>query len=144
CDAFSDVYQGQLQQMKRSDLAGRILFLRSVVAIVIFFIVLHLSTSLVIASFAIFIANALLTAVLDFPLLKKVYAMDSIKIHRTTINSLLFLLKQCFPLFLNGFLITYIFTEPKLVIDQLLVNDILEAGMQRNFNILFMPTFILN
>ncbi|HEM5253821.1 TPA: lipopolysaccharide biosynthesis protein, partial [Streptococcus suis] len=79
CDAFSDVYQGQLQQMKRSDLAGRILFLRSVVAIVIFFIVLHLSTSLVIASFAIFIANALLTAVLDFPLLKKVYAMDSIK-----------------------------------------------------------------
>ncbi|HHT7795794.1 TPA: lipopolysaccharide biosynthesis protein [Streptococcus suis] len=144
CDAFSDVYQGQLQQMKRSDLAGRILFLRSVVAIVIFFIVLHLSTSLVIASLAIFIANALLTAVLDFPLLKKVYAMDSIKIHRTTINSLLFLLKQCFPLFLNGFLITYIFTEPKLVIDQLLVNDILEAGMQRNFNILFMPTFILN
>ncbi|HFI0447243.1 TPA: lipopolysaccharide biosynthesis protein [Streptococcus suis] len=144
CDAFSDVYQGQLQQNRRSDLAGKILFFRSIIAIVIFFIILKITESLVITSFGIFLVNALLTIILDIPILRESRITGPIKFDKNTISSTFLILKQCFPLFLNGFIITYIFTEPKLVIDQLLSRDIFASGMQRNFNILFMPTFILN
>lgn len=144
CDAFSDVYQGQLQQNRRSDLAGKILFFRSIIAIVIFFIILKITESLVITSFGIFLVNALLTFILDIPILRESRITGPIKLDKNTVSSTFLILKQCFPLFLNGFIITYIFTEPKLVIDQLLSRDIFASGMQRNFNILFMPTFILN
>lgn len=144
CDAFSDVYQGQLQQNRRSDLAGKILFFRSIIAIVNFFIILKITESLVITSFGIFLVNALLTIILDIPILRESRITGPIKFEKNTISSTFLILKQCFPLFLNGFIITYIFTEPKLVIDQLLSRDIFASGMQRNFNILFMPTFILN
>ncbi|NQP35860.1 lipopolysaccharide biosynthesis protein [Streptococcus suis] len=144
CDAFSDVYQGQLQQNRRSDLAGKILFFRSIIAIVNFFIILKITESLVITSFGIFLVNALLTFILDIPILRESRIAGPIKFDKNTVKSTFLILKQCFPLFLNGFIITYIFTEPKLVIDQLLSRDIFASGMQRNFNILFMPTFILN
>ena len=144
CDAFSDVYQGQLQQNRRSDLAGKILFFRSIIAIVNFFIILIITESLVITSFGIFLVNALLTIILDIPILRESRITGPIKLDKNTVSSTFLILKQCFPLFLNGFIITYIFTEPKLVIDQLLSRDIFASGMQRNFNILFMPTFILN
>ncbi|HEM5335274.1 TPA: lipopolysaccharide biosynthesis protein, partial [Streptococcus suis] len=49
-----------------------------------------------------------------------------------------------FPLFFNGFLINYIFSEPKLAIDELLEVGKGFEGMQRDFNVLFMPTFVLN
>ncbi len=143
-DAFSDVYQGQLQQNRRSDLAGKILFFRSIIAIVNFFIILKITESLVITSFGIFLVNALLTFILDIPILRESRITGPIKLDKNTVSSTFLILKQCFPLFLNGFIITYIFTEPKLVIDQLLSRDIFASGMQRNFNILFMPTFILN
>ncbi len=144
CDAFSDVYQGQLQQNRRSDLAGKILFFRSIIAIVNFFIILKITESLVITSFGIFLVNALLTFILDIPILRESRITGPIKLDKNTVSSTFLILKQCFPLFLNGFIITYIFTEPKLIIDQLLSRDIFASGMQRNFNILFMPTFILN
>ena len=144
CDAFSDVYQGQLQQNRRSDLAGKILFFRSIIAIVNFFIILKITESLVITSFGIFLVNALLTFILDIPILRESRITGPIKLDKNTVSSTFLILKQCFPLFLNGFIITYIFTEPKLVIDQLLSRDIFASGMQRNFNILFMTTFILN
>ena len=144
CDACSDVYQGQLQQNRRSDLAGKILFFRSIIAIVNFFIILKITESLVITSFGIFLVNVLLTFILDIPILRESRITGPIKLDKNTVSSTFLILKQCFPLFLNGFIITYIFTEPKLVIDQLLSRDIFASGMQRNFNILFMPTFILN
>ena len=53
-------------------------------------------------------------------------------------------LVTCFPLFFSGFLINYIFNEPKLVIDGLLSSGQLQTGLQRDFNILFMPTFIMS
>ena len=54
------------------------------------------------------------------------------------------ILKNSFPLFFNGFLLAYIYNEPKIAIDQLLTNGILPTGMQRDFNVLFMPVFVLS
>ena len=41
-------------------------------------------------------------------------------------------------------MLAYIYNEPKIAIDQLLTNGILPTGMQRDFNVLFMPVFVLS
>ncbi|HFI2691867.1 TPA: lipopolysaccharide biosynthesis protein [Streptococcus suis] len=144
CDAFSDVYQGFFQQQLRSDLAGKILFYRSIFSATIFIVVVVLCKSLLFSSISLFLCNFSLTFLLDFRIYKKQsFRTISWKdcLQRIEIVQIL---KACFPLFFNGFLINYIFSEPKLAIDELLEVGKGFEGMQRDFNVLFMPTFVLN
>lgn len=143
CDAFSDVYQGFFQQQLRSDLAGKILFYRSMISAAIFIIVVAFSKSLLFSSFALFLFNFTLTFRLDFRMYKQSFGLFFDQCNFKGIESLK-ILKACFPLFVNGFLINYIFSEPKLAIDGLLESGKGFEGMQRDFNVLFMPTFVLN
>ncbi|HFI0632443.1 TPA: lipopolysaccharide biosynthesis protein [Streptococcus suis] len=143
CDAFSDVYQGFFQQQLRSDLAGKILFYRSVFSATIFVGVVVLSKSLLFSSVALFLCNFSLTFLLDFRIYKQNFRTISWKESLQRIE-IVQILKACFPLFFNGFLINYIFSEPKLAIDELLEVGKGFEGMQRDFNVLFMPTFVLN
>ncbi|QFZ10476.1 lipopolysaccharide biosynthesis protein, partial [Streptococcus dysgalactiae] len=53
-------------------------------------------------------------------------------------------LKESFPLFLNGFLIIYIYTQPKYAIETMSHLNKLPLGSQTIFNILFMPAFVMN
>lgn len=140
-DALSDVFQGYYQQRHLSWIAGKILFIRSLTAVVVFGLSVFLSNSLLIASTSMFLVSLFLTIFLEGHYLDP----QPLKYNWSENQPLVIgILKACFPLFLNGFFITYIFTEPKLVIDQLIALGNLQAGMQRDFNILFMPTFILN
>ncbi|MGU7998496.1 lipopolysaccharide biosynthesis protein [Streptococcus suis] len=143
CDAFSDVYQGFFQQQLRSDLAGKILFYRSVFSATIFVGVVVLSKSLLFSSVALFLCNFSLTFLLDFRIYKQNFRTISWKESLQRIE-IVQILKACFPLFFNGFLINYIFSDPKLAIDELLEVGKGFEGMQRDFNVLFMPTFVLN
>lgn len=140
-DAFSDVFQGYYQQQHLSWLAGKILFIRSSVSVLLFGLTVFISHSLLLASAMMFFASFFLTIVLEYRYCEPQQLKTTLQEIKKPIADIL---KACFPLFLNGFLITYIFTEPKWVIDQLISTGLLQAGMQRDFNILFMPTFILN
>ena len=60
------------------------------------------------------------------------------------ISKSLDILKECFPLFLNGFILLYVLNEPKLIIERGLSEGVLQTGMQRDFNILFMPVFFMS
>lgn len=144
-DAYSDVFQGFFQQKSRSDLAGKIQFYRSWFCILVFALVLWLTKSLMGASVAICCMNFLLTFPLDFKNYRRYFSSESLwSTFNGKFKSIFSILKHSFPLFLNGFLITYIYNEPKIVIDQLLAEGILPSGMQRDFNILFMPVFVLS
>lgn len=143
CDALSDVYQGFFQQQVRSDLAGKILFYRSVFSATIFVVVTFASKSLIFSSVALFLCNFFLTFLLDFRLYRQSFKSISWKDSLQNIE-IFQILRACFPLFFNGFLINYIFSEPKLAIDGLLEAGNGFEGMQRDFNVLFMPTFVLN
>ena len=50
----------------------------------------------------------------------------------------------CWPLFVNGFILLYILNEPKIIIEKGLNQGVLQTGMQRDFNILFMPVFFMS
>ena len=117
-DAYSDVFQGLFQQKNRSDLAGKVQFYRSWICMLIFAIVLLLTKSLMVASIVICCANFILTFPLDFRNCRLYFSQEkfSPKLHddRKNVYSIL---KNSFPLFLNGFLITYIYNEPKIDVD---------------------------
>ncbi|CYU71109.1 Membrane protein involved in the export of polysaccharide [Streptococcus suis] len=143
CEAFSDVFQGLFQQHQRSDLAGKVLFFRSVSSLITFTFSLYVTKSLLQSSIILFAVNFILFFIFDFKFYKQNYKIvdrslllfwrDSLQITRI-----------CSIIFLSNFLINSIFNDPKLVIDRLIDSQLLISGTQRDFNILFMPTFVLN
>lgn len=144
-DAYSDVFQGFFQQKNRSDLAGKIQFYRSWLCMLIFALVLLFTKSLLLASLMICFINLALTLPLDFGYYRYYFHdVPMIPFLFKDRSKVVSILKNSFPLFFNGFLLAYIYNEPKIAIDRLLTNGILPTGMQRDFNVLFMPVFVLS
>ena len=144
-DAVSDLFQGLFQQRERMDIAGKTMFYRYSTSTVVLFLALIVSKSLIASLLALTIWNGLFILLYEF---RFVHHFESInwrgvfdlrKIHES-----LDILKECFPLFLNGFILLYVLNEPKLIIERGLSEGVLQTGMQRDFNILFMPVFFMS
>ena len=143
-DAYSDVFQGYFQQQNRSDLAGKVQFYRSWICIIVFGFSLLLTKSLMISSIVICLINLLLTVILDYRIsIRNLNTSFSPSLAKD-LSSIFSILREAFPLFLNGFLITYVYNEAKIDIDLLLTQGHFSNGIQRDFNVLFMPVFVLS
>lgn len=140
-DALSDVFQGNFQQHERLDLAGKSLFFRNVFITLVFTLSLIITQQLIFSLTTLLICSILCIVYFD---VYKTRPFDRIDITLFNWTSSIDLMKECFPLFVNGFLILYIYNQPKYIIDALLEGQIFEAGIQKNFNIIFMPTFVMN
>ena len=143
-DAYSDVFQGYFQQQNRSDLAGKIQFYRSWICLIVFGFSLLLTKSLMISSIVICLINLLLTVILDYRILIRNFNTNFSPSVSKDLSSILSILREASPLFLNGFLITYVYNEAKIDIDLLLTQGFFSNGIQRDFNVLFMPVFVLS
>lgn len=144
-DSISDLFQGLFQQMERMDIAGRAMFYRYSTSALILFLALFFSNSLLIALISLVMWNALF---IIFYELRFVYQFESFKwveiLNLKDLSEAMNILKDCFPLFLNGFILLYVLNEPKLIIERGLSEGVLQTGMQRDFNILFMPVFFMS
>ena len=143
-DAYSDVFQGYFQQQNRSDLAGKVQFYRSWICIIVFGFSLLLTKSLMISSIVICLTNLLLTVILDYRISIRNFNIIFSPSLAKDLSSIFSILREAFPLFLNGFLITYVYNEAKIDIDLLLTQGHFSNGIQRDFNVLFMPVFVLS
>ncbi|MGT2799397.1 lipopolysaccharide biosynthesis protein [Streptococcus marmotae] len=144
-DVFSDLCQGQFQKYERLDIAGKYMTYRYIISVGSLYMCLLLSKSLLLSfivvsffNFIFFILFDLRTSLFFEPL--NIFSLFKI----STANYALKILKECFPLFINGFLINIIFNEPKLAIERGMRLGVLPEGMQRNYNILFMPVFFMS
>lgn len=140
-DALSDVFQGFFQQQERLDIAGKSLFYRNCFHILGFTIVLWFSYNLVIALWASVMLSVL--AMLLFDLLTVVNYREHLG-GNFSLSSCFVLLKETFPLFATGFLIAFIYNQPKYVLDFFMNQGYGVEGLQKDFNILFMPIFVMN
>ncbi|WP_099868555.1 transcriptional regulator [Streptococcus suis] len=143
CEAFSDVFQGLFQQHQRSDLAGKVLFFRSVMSLITFSVSIYITNSLLQSTIILFVVNLILFFIYDLKFYKKKFKMIDRNLFLFWRDSIQ-ITKFCTIIFLSNFLINSIFNDPKLVIDKLIDSQQLIPGTQRDFNILFMPTFVLN
>ena len=144
-DSISDLFQGLFQQRERMDIAGKTMFYRYSTSAVVLFLFLLLSRSLFVSLVALVLWNGLFILIYELPF---VYQFETFKwrdIFETNyFPEVLSILKNCFPLFLNGFILLYVLNEPKLIIERGLSESVLKTGMQRDFNILFMPVFFMS
>lgn len=145
CDVWSDLYQGLFQQKLRLDIAGKSMFFRYLISVVILFVSLMIQKNLLVGFLLVLIFNILFIVGFDIKFSKLFHSSDN---KRTfSINDLiqgLLILKDCFSLFIYGFLINLIFNEPRIIISQQLLSQKMQSGVQRDFNILFMPVFFMS
>ncbi|MGT2847155.1 lipopolysaccharide biosynthesis protein [Streptococcus massiliensis] len=144
-DCFSDVFQGLYQQEGRLDLAGKYMFYRYVGSSLVLTLFLVVTKSIIIALLSLVIFNLLMVYFFDYRQSRnfdKISWNSLLKV--TNFKSAFLILVACSPLFLYGFLINQIFNEPRLVIAAAQANGQFQNGIQRDFNILFMPVFFMS
>ena len=144
-DAVSDLFQGLFQQRERMDIAGKTMFIRYSTSVLVLLITLLLSESVLLALLSLVMWNGLL---IFFYEMRFVAYFEKIQVrellstrYKKDIKDILL---ACWPLFVNGFILLYILNEPKIIIEKGLNQGFLQTGMQRDFNILFMPVFFMS
>ncbi len=129
-DGLADVYEGRLQQVDKLYLAGISQALRSVLALVVFAILLVISRNMVAASFGMAIAAAATFVVVTYPLT----LLETPKSRKVSLASVAQLFKNTAPLFVALFLYALIDNMPKFVMEGALSYD-----NQLYFNALYFP-----
>lgn len=143
-DSMADVYEGWFQQKERLDLAGKALTYRIIVAVIGFGIGLALTKDLLF-SCLILVASYMICYVLyDLRYYKAVDAFRSNVTEGMKGAWIVKMVTEGFPLFINAFLIASIMNAPKMVLDTVIEQGMLEQGVQTAFNIIFMPAPFLN
>lgn len=145
CEAISDLFQGLFQQHERLDIAGKSMTIRYTFSTIFLFILLYTTRSLVSSLTLLVVLNFLFVMGYDFV---KARSFERINFSSIEFKSLLVdacsILKNCIPLFISGFLLAYIFNEPRIAIDMEIRLGHLIEGTQRDYNILFMPVFFMS
>lgn len=144
-DAVSDLFQGLFQQRERMDIAGKTMFYRYSTSVVVLFLSILLSKSVIVGLFSLVVWNGLVIIFYETSFLKYFETIHWRELfssnYKKDINDIFL---ACWPLFVNGFILLYILNEPKIIIEKGLNQGVLQTGMQRDFNILFMPVFFMS
>ena len=109
-EALSDVFQGLFQQKERLDIAGKSLFLRNTFSTFGFILALVSMQNLLLSVIIQTLVSFGFVALFDFPYSK---LFHKINLSRVRVNDVLSILKDCFPLFINAFLLVSIYNQPK-------------------------------
>lgn len=134
-DNLSETYQGEFQLRDRLDLGGKSMVLRVSSALLIFFIVDILTKNVIISSVFMVLTNLILFMLWDVRILSK-FEKIKIKCNKENIKEIL---KECLPLAISTILSLYIINATKYAID-----NFGDYTMQTYFNIIYMPTFVIN
>lgn len=129
-DALADVYEGRLQQVDKLYLAGISQALRSVLALVVFIVVLFISRSSTAACYGMAIAAIATFIVVTWPLT----LMEAPPSNPFSLSSFLELFKVCAPLFMALFLFNVIENMPKFIME-----DSLSYDYQLYYNAIYFP-----
>jgi Membrane protein involved in the export of O-antigen and teichoic acid len=134
-DALEDVFHGLFQQQGRMDISGKLLTLRNGITIVVFILALALSRDLLLTCIITAVVSFFACILLNTAAAGK-FTRLKLEFHKQELTSLFL---NCAPLFIGTFLSLYIYNIPKYMIDRYLTLE-----MQTYYNILFMPTFVIN
>ncbi|HFU4514707.1 TPA: lipopolysaccharide biosynthesis protein, partial [Streptococcus suis] len=133
--------QGLFQQNARLDIAGKSLFLRNSIVILTFGIGLLMTNNLLLSLIYLVISSYLFVFFFDIPNLFQFTRVIKEEINLKAIKNILL---ECLPLFINAFLLVSIYNQPKYALNTFFERGVIGIGVQRDFNILFMPVFSMN
>lgn len=134
-DALEDVLHGLFQQRERLDVAGKLQSVRLIFTMAVFVTILTVSRNLSLACIGAILTSVLIIICFNFPIVplfeKTEVEFDYVQLKK--------LFAACFPLFLGSYLALYMGNAPKYAID-----EFLSPEYQTYYNILFMPSFVVN
>ena len=134
-DGYADVYESQFQTEERLDLAGKSMMFRTLFSLVMFFLALMISKSLIISLVVANIIAILGVFLFDMAVMKE---MDRISIS-FKIRKIRYLLMECMPLFIGIFCWVYILSASRIAID-----NNMSSVYQSYYQILFLPVSVIN
>lgn len=147
-EALSDVYQGWFQLKERLDLAGKGMTFRVILSLAVFIITLGVSGNLLLSCLIMTVSSLLCFVLFELRyMLQSGFQKEAAETagkRQQGIRALGDIFVKCFPLFLNSYLVMLIFNAPKMAIDGAITAGNMEAGMQTVYNIIFMPTTVIN
>lgn len=134
-DVIEDVFHGEFQRYNRLDIGAISMTIRYVISFLVFAVVLITSHNLLFACICEAVISVLVFIILTYEVIKprKILSVKGALKHTG------WLLRDCFPLFIGGFLYLYVCNAPKYAIDNCLSQE-----SQMYFAILFMPVFVVN
>lgn len=134
-DVIEDVFHGEFQRYNRLDIGAISMTIRYVISFLVFAAVLIVSHNLLLACICEAVISILVFIILTYEVVKprKLLSVKGALKHTG------WLLRDCFPLFIGGFLYLYVCNAPKYAIDNCLSQE-----SQMYFAILFMPVFVVN
>ena len=134
-DVIEDVFHGEFQRYNRLDIGAISMTIRYVISFLVFAVVLITSHNLLFACICEAVISILVFIILTYEVIKprKILSVKGALKHTG------WLLRDCFPLFIGGFLYLYVCNVPKYAIDNCLSQE-----SQMYFAILFMPVFVVN
>lgn len=134
-DVIEDVFHGEFQRYNRLDIGAISMTIRYVISFLVFAVVLITSHDLLFACICEAVISILVFIILTYEVIKprKILSVKGALKHTG------WLLRDCFPLFIGGFLYLYVCNAPKYAIDNCLSQE-----SQMYFAILFMPVFVVN
>lgn len=134
-DNLSETYQAEFQLDGRLDIAGKSMVFRNLAAIIAFIIVDKLTQNIVVSCLCMILINLIILLLYDAKKIKE-FNVDKFKFEFPSAKQIV---RECMPIAIAGILNVYVINVVKYAIDS--------AGdytMQTYFNIIYMPTFVIN
>lgn len=135
-DNFGETFQAEFQLNNRLDIAGKALLYRNVLEILSFTIFNIITHNIYISFISMLIMSILILIGYDFRLVKK---NKSINIEKLNLENVKEIIRYCLPLGISTLINMYVINAVKYAIDAFGDNT-----MQTYFNVLYMPTFVIN
>lgn len=132
---LSESYQAEFQINSRLDLGGKTIIYRNVLGLVAFFVVDLITRDIIWSLIAMVLANIVVFCLYDLKLISK-FTKTDLKVDKDKVKVIL---KECLPLALATLISMYVINAVKYAID---ANG--DYTMQTYFNIINMPTFVIN
>ncbi|MBO5477504.1 MAG: hypothetical protein J6A15_07125 [Clostridia bacterium] len=132
---LSESYQAEFQINGRLDLGGKTIVYRNLLGIGAFFIVDFITKNIILSLIAMVLANIIVFWLYDLKLINK-FTKTNFKVDKNKVKTIL---KECLPLAISTLISMYVINAVKYAIDA--------SGdytMQTYFNIINMPTFVIN
>lgn len=134
-DNLSESYQAEFQINGRLDLAGKSMSFRNIISMLAFIIIDILTKNIILSCIFMVLTNLITFLFYDARLIKK-FNVNKIKFNA---NRAIQIVKECMPIAIAGILNVYVINVVKYAID-----NVGDYTMQTYFNIIYMPTFVIN
>lgn len=132
---ISETYQAEFQLNCRLELGGKTIVYRNIAGLIAFFILDLITRNIIISLIGLVLANLIVFILYDLRLIKK-FTKTDLNVNKKEVIKII---KDCAPLAISTLISMYVINAVKYAIDA--------SGdytMQTYFNIIYMPTFVIN